>query len=278
MRLNHGARSALLPLLGLIAAVALLPNCSNDGRTELVVYAASSLTEAFPELARSFESDRPDIRVVFNFAGSATLRSQIESGAPADVYAAADTVQMNLAVESGVIDGPTIIIATNALAIVVPGEKPVVRTLADLTSPGVKIVMASAHVPAGAYARQLLTNLDIASAADGLPDYRSLVLANLVSEETSVRDVLAKVVLGEADAGFVYKTDAAGGPNASRIMVIPIPRDLNVAATYLAGRVTGTREREAADAFIRFIASAEGATILGRVGFGLAEPLEASGV
>ena len=251
----------------LLAAVAAAFGCLQgpaDERRELVVYAASSLTEAFPRIAEAFEARRPEAgAVVFNFAGSATLRSQLEFGAPADVFASADAAQMDLAVAAGVIDGAPAVFATNAVAVVIPREAARARRLEDLAEPGLRIVLASEHVPAGSYARAVLANLD---AAD--PGFADRVLANVVSEETNVREVLAKVVLGEADAGFVYATDAGGGPNADRLAVLPLPDGANVAASYVAGRVAGRPQPDDADAFIAFLASGEARAILAEAGFG----------
>jgi molybdate transport system substrate-binding protein len=275
MRSSLARPSASLAPLWLVAIALVFSACTGGGadkRTELVVYAASSLSEAFPQIAAAFGIQHPDIAIVFNFAGSATLRAQIESGAPADVYAAANLAQMDLAMESGVVGGPTIAFASNKVAVAVPADKPIVRDLRDLAKLGVKIIVASPHVPAGAYTREVLENLDVAFSNDGVPDFQRRALANVVSEETNVRGVLTKVVLAEADAGFVYVTDVTGSPNAERVVMIPIPDGYNVAATYVIGQIVDSRRAEAATAFIDFITSAEGATIMDRAGFGRVEP------
>ena len=260
---RSSARVLAAALLSAAAAFGCLQDPAGE-RRELVVYAASSLTEAFPRIADAFTARRPDAgTVVFNFAGSATLRSQLDFGAPADVFASADAVQMDLAIASGVIDGAPVVFATNAVAIVVPRESARVRQLNDLAEPGVRVVLASEHVPAGGYARDALANLDAFN-----PGFADRVMTNVVSEETNVREVLAKVVLGEADAGFVYVTDAAGSPNAHRLAVLPIPEEARVPAVYLAGRVADRPRNNAADAFIAFLASDDARAILADAGFG----------
>jgi molybdate transport system substrate-binding protein len=247
------------------------------GRTDLVVYAASSLTDAFPAIADAFEDEHPDVRVIFNFSGSATLRSQLEFGAPADVYAAADSVQMGLAVDAGVVDPTIKVFASNSMAIVVPANDAVVKSLADIGNPGVKVVLASDQVPAGAYTLELLAKMDAARAAKGEPGFQLSVLSNVVSREANVREVLAKIVLGEADVGFVYATDAARGPNGDRVDVLTVPVPQNVTAQLFVGIVADSDRRNLAAAFIEFVTSDEGATILARAGFGPTVPAGAPG-
>ncbi len=259
------ARARVLSAVLLLAAITFAcSQASTDARKELVVYAASSLTEVLPRIADAFEAQNPDAgSVVFNFAGSATLRSQLDFGAPADIFVSANAAQMDLAVASGVIEGVPIAFATNAITVVVPRGSPRIDQLDDLAEPGVRIVLASEQVPAGAYTRMVLANLN--AARPGLADG---VMANVVSEETNVREVLAKVVLGEADAGFVYVTDATGGPNSDQVTVVPVPDEARVAATYLAGRVVGTGRSSSVDAFIAFLGSDESIAILADAGFG----------
>jgi molybdate transport system substrate-binding protein len=268
------------PLFLFLTALMVLIGCTSGsagGRTELVVYAASSLTDAFPVIAGAFEDEHPDVRVIFNFSGSATLRSQLEFGAPADVYAAADSVQMGLAVGAGIVDSTIKVFASNSMAIVVPANEAVVNSPVDIGNPGVKVVLASDQVPAGAYTLEMLAKMDAARAAEGEPGFQSRVLSNVVSHETNVREVLAKVVLGEADVGFVYATDAARGPNRDRIEALAIPVAQNVTTNLFVGRVTDSNRRDLATEFIEFVTSNEGAIFLTDAGFGPAVPTRASG-
>ncbi len=263
-----------------LAALVALAGCSSGtvgGRTELVVYAASSLTEAFPPIADAFENEHPDIRIVFNFSGSAKLRSQLEFGAPVDIYAAADSIQMGLAVEAGVVDPDIRVFASNTLAIVVPTDEAVVKSLVDIEKAGVKVVLASHQVPAGAYTLEMLAKMDAALAADGEPGFQSSVLSNVVSREANVREVLAKVALGEADVGFVYATDATRGPNGDRVDVLAVPVAQNVTTHLFVGVVADSEQRDLAAAFVEFVTSNEGATILTRSGFGPVAPAGAPG-
>jgi molybdate transport system substrate-binding protein len=201
--------------------------------------------------------------VTFNFAASSALAVQINEGAPADVFASADAAQMQAASSTGRI-GTAGVFATNLLVVVVPGEGAPVSTFADLAEPGVRLVLAAPEVPAGKYARE---SLEKASRPGGISgDFSERVLANLRSNEANVRAVLTKVQLGEADAGFVYQTDIP--PNAGGVKAIQIPPEYNVVAEYLIGAVgEGGTASPVAHAFVAFVLSDEGQTILRRHGF-----------
>ena len=246
-------QSLLFLFLATLATLATLAGCASrtaGDRTELVVYAASSLTDAFPAIADAFEDEHPEVRVIFNFSGSATLRSQLEFGAPAHVYAAADSIQMGLAVDAGVVDSAVKAFASNSMAIVVPANGAVVKSLVDIENPGVKVVLASDQVPAGAYTLELLAKMGTARAADGEPGFQSSVLSNVVSRETNVREVLAKVILGEADVGFVYATDTMRGANATRVEVLAVPVAQNVTTHLFVGVVAGSDQGDLAAVFV----------------------------
>jgi len=188
-------------ILGLLLGVALTVRA---GPRELEVYAAASLREAFGELGRQFEAKHPGTKLVFNLAGSQELRTQIENGAPADVFASADQKHMQ-ALLAAKLAGKPRIFARNEPVLVVPEGNPArIRGLRDL--PGAKrIVVGVPEVPIGAYTLRIL---DAASERYG-GDFRERVEARVVSRELNVRQVLAKVGLGEADAAIVYRTDAA---------------------------------------------------------------------
>jgi molybdate transport system substrate-binding protein len=234
---------------------------------ELVVYAASSLTEAFQEMGEAFEADNAGVRLVFNFAGSATLRTQLQEGARADVFASADEQQMELAMEAELVSDNTaaFAFASNALVAAVSTLSDSVRTLADLGSPDVLVVLALPTVPVGAYTREWLRRMD--DLAEYGPDFSSRVLANVVSEETNVRGVLAKVSLGEADAGIVYATDVAARSD-DRVRAIPIPSGMSVVAVYPVALLRESREPELAQAFVNYLLSPEGQAVLQAHGFG----------
>lgn len=171
---------------------------------ELTVFAASSLTELFEEIGQRLETDYPGLTVVYNFAGSSVLRMQLEQGAQADLVACADAEQMALAQRSGVVQGEARIFVRNTLTVIVPKGNPgKVREFRDLAKPGLKLAVAGSQVPAGNYSRQIIRRASVDYGAEFL----QRVLANVVSEEGNVKQVVAKVQLGEADAGFVYLSD-----------------------------------------------------------------------
>lgn len=226
----------------------------------LHVFAAASLTDAFTEIGKAFEAEHPDITVEYNFAGSQVLRTQIEQGAKADVFASADRVQADV-LEAKELLGASHVFTRNSLVVVTPREDARVKTLADLARPHRKIVIAGPTVPAGRYTTQVLRKMS----SSGLygDDYQTRVQANVVSQESNVRSVLAKVMLGEADAGFVYRTDA----QAAQVKVLIIPDRLNVIAEYPIGVVAGAQSPELAAAFTAFVEGAVGQSILHKYGF-----------
>ena len=251
-------------ILRVVAAVAVAASaCAVPARAETVrVSAASSLAEAFAEIARAFEKANPGASVELNLGGSQRLRTQIEHGAPVDVFASADAVHAEALQRAGLL-GPTQVFARNRLAVAVPARGAVTR-LHDLARPGTRVVVASPAVPVGRYTAQALAKLGASGLyGDGFP---SRVQANVVSEEANVRAVLAKIALGEADAGVVYATDvaAAGG----KVRAIEIPDRHNVIAEYPIGLVTraGAPQR-AARAFVALVLGGEGQAALRRHGF-----------
>ncbi len=225
----------------------------------LTVFAASSLTEAFNEMAGAFEAANPGVNVDLNFAGSSTLSTQILQGAPADVFASADVRQMEAV--AGEVTGTPRRFAGNSLVIVTP-EGSSLQTPEDLAEPGTLLVLAGPDVPAGRYA---LESLDKLNALYG-DDFSARVLKNLVSEETNVRQVAAKVALGEADAAIVYATDAAV---VEGIRTIDLPDAYNVEAAYTIAVVKESTQRELGERFLEFVLSDEGQAILARHGFRL---------
>ncbi|MBN1826439.1 MAG: molybdate ABC transporter substrate-binding protein [Candidatus Eisenbacteria bacterium] len=249
-------RGALLSLASL-----LFLSCGGGGgqgtRTEIIVFTAGSLTEAFREIASAFETVHPGARVTLNLAGSHTLATQIVEGAPADLFASANRAQMDRVIDAGRIGEP-VSFATNRLIVLVPAGNPgAVETAADLARPGLRLVVGVPGVPAGAYALEALDRLGIREEAE----------RNVVSREETVKAVAAKVFLGEAEAGIVFATDA-NVETASRTEVIEIPEGANVRARYWAGALTDTPRPEEARAFLDFLLSPEGQALLEAHGFG----------
>jgi molybdate transport system substrate-binding protein len=210
------------------------------------------LTDSFKVLGASFQAAHSGVAVHFNFAGSPTLVTQIEQGASADVFASADTTNMNKLNSDGFTGGTSQVFAHNKLEIIVAAGNPKgITGLADLVKPGVIYITAAPTVPAGKYALQIL-------AAAGLK-------VTPKSLETDVKSVVGKIELGEADAGIVYTTDvkAAG----SRAQGVPIPDAFNVVASYPIVAVKGTKNSNLATAFIAYVLSADGQATLQTFGF-----------
>jgi molybdate transport system substrate-binding protein len=230
----------------------------------LNVFAAASLTQAFGEMGKAFEAANPGVSVTFNFAGSQTLVTQIQQGAPADVFASASGTNMDAVVTDGFVDkaAPQNFLA-NILVAILPSNNPAnVQTLQDMSKPGLKVVLADASVPAGKYARQILDNMSKDPSYG--TDFSARVLANVVSNETDVKQVVAKVQLGEADAGIVYVSDAVAAPT---LKTIEIPADLNVVAKYPIAPLIKSANAELAAQFIAYILSTDGQATLKKWGF-----------
>lgn len=244
------------------APVEVIPFPENAG--EVIIFAAASLTDVYGAIEADLEAANPGLDLVFNFAGSQALVTQLSEGAPADVFASANNSQMNAAIEAGVISGEPAEFAQNKLAIVVPADNPAgIESIADLDNDGVLVVLAAEDVPVGGYARESICAAQDAG-VDG-DEFAAGVAANVVSNESNVRNVLAKVALGEADAGIVYQTDITPDV-AGDVLVIEIPDDLNVIASYPIAAVEGGNA-EAAAAFISYILGPEGQATLAEFGF-----------
>jgi molybdate transport system substrate-binding protein len=235
---------------------------------ELTVFAAASLTDAFEKMQTELQAAHPDIAIIYYFAGSQALVTQLAEGAEADVFASANIAQMDAATEAGLIAGDPVTFVRNRLAIVAPADNPAgIDSPDDLGTAGLRLVLAQPEVPVGRYAREAICLMGADSEEYGA-DFVARVAANVVSEDEDVRDVLAKVELGEADAGIVYVSDAAIG--GDEVQLIAIPDEVNIVATYPVAAVAGGDEPLAA-AFIAYLLSAEGQAILAEYGF---QPVE----
>lgn len=231
----------------------------------ITVFAASSLTDAFNQAATAFKAANPGVKVTFNFGGSPTLVTQLDQGANADVLATADQTNMQNAVDKGIVADAGKTFARNRLAIIVPKSNPgKITTPADLARPGLKLVLAEKTVPVGSYARQSLAKFN---GKESYPaDFDAQVLKNVVSDESNVKSVVTKVQLGEADAGIVYVTDVTVGV-AGDITQIAIPDAYNVIASYPIAVTKDASNRAVAQAFIDFLLSDAGQSILEKDGF-----------
>ena len=217
----------------------------------ITVLAAASLTEPFNEIGRRFEDSHPGVHVTFSFDASSTLAQQAAAGAPADVLATADTDTMQKTVDAGAA-GPPNVFAHNRLAIIVAKGNPKgIHGLADLSRPGVVVVLCAAEVPCGKFAAQSLA--------------RAGAMVTPKSLEANVKGVVSKVTLGEADAGIVYATDVkAAGDSAEGVA---IPPEQNVVADYPISVPRSSKNAGLAESFVAFVRSGEGTAVLTGAGF-----------
>lgn len=240
-----------------------MPQIESNRRSELVVFAASSLTDAFTEIGRAFEEKTPGVKVSFNFASSSDLALQLSEGAKADVFASANPRQIDRVWH---IVGEPETFATNRLVVIVPADNPAnIQAPIDLSRRGIKLVLAAPDIPVRNYTEETLGKM--AAEPTYGAGFKAAVLANLVSEETNVRQVVAKISLGEADAGIVYSSDVT--LDAARTLLrIEIPDELNVIARYPIAAIKDTPNQETAQSFINFVLDQDGQAILQKWGFG----------
>ena len=238
---------------------------------ELTVFTAASLTGAFGEIGQMYKNET-GISVAFNFDGSQALRTQMENGAYADVFASANKKQMNAVEDEGLMNNSSIIIFTkNKLSLIVPRDNPAkIMNLSDLARPGLKIVMGTKDVPVGDYALQIINKLGNDSAYG--TDYKTKVLDNVISQETNVNYVVTKVALGEADVGFAYVSDITEDL-ASKVDKVAIPDEYNVIAEYPMGILRESKYPAESQEFMTLVMSDEGKAVLEKYGFA---PVEAA--
>jgi molybdate transport system substrate-binding protein len=244
-------KRTLLLLVALLAARA-----RADEPRELTVYAAASLKEVLADLGKAFEARTPGVKVRFNLAGSQELRAQIEHGAKADLFLSADEKHMAALEKAGLVGGSRVF-AHNQPVVVVPKGNPThINAFADLPK-GQRIVIGGPEVPIGNYTLQILDRAG--------KEFKERVLERVVSRELNVRQVLAKVTLGEADAAIVYRTDAAIAKD--KVEVIAIPTEINIVSAYPAAVLKDAPQAETARAFLDFLLSADGQKRLAAAGF-----------
>ncbi len=264
----------LLPML--IALCLLLAACGGSSTTTtattpttassttLNVFAASSLTASFNEIATQYQAAHPSVKITYNFNGSQLLAQQIINGAKADVFASADLANMKKVSDPGLV-GTQSIFAKNRLAVVIPVSNPGhIASLKDLANKGIKIDVAAPSVPVGKYGLQVLDNMGKSSAYG--PAYEKAVKANFVSQEENVTAVVTKVQLNEVDAGIVYRTDITAAV-ASKVKLIDIPDQFNVIAQYPIAVVKNSAQASQAQAFVQYVLSSDGLTVLTKYHF-----------
>lgn len=240
----------------------LLLTASVAGAGNITVFAAASLTDAFTELGQSFDATTGN-KTTFQFAGSQALRTQLENGARGDVFASANAAQYGPLVEAGLLEKGQPFVK-NRLAVIAPLGNGRVKTLGDLTTPGLKLVIADTTVPVGDYTRRMLAAIDAAGTYG--QDFSARFLKNVVSQEPNVRQVALKVQLGEADAAVVYASDVTPALKGS-VHVIALPGRFNQTASYPIGVLRGSVSPQTARAFVAYTLSPEGQRILRKWGF-----------
>ncbi|MHB8751792.1 MAG: molybdate ABC transporter substrate-binding protein, partial [Aggregatilineales bacterium] len=250
----------LAAVFAVLAFVPHAPLARAQSNTALTVFAAASLTDAFNEIKTAFETANPGVTVMYSFGASNTLAIQLSQGAPADIFASANAAQMNAAITAKRIAGKPHTFAKNRLVLIVPADNPAkITSLKDLAKPGIKLVVAAIGVPVRDYTNTMLDKL-VQNPAYG-NDYKTAFLKNVVSEEANVRQVSAKVSLGEADAGFVYRSDVT--PDiSSKVTIIQIPDSVNTLATYPIAVTDNSPNPNVAKKYIDYLLSDDGQKIL----------------
>ena len=230
---------------------------------QLTIYGAASLKGVLDKAKAAYETANQGTTLTISTDSSSALETQIEQGAPADVFLSADTTNPKKLVDKGMADGGVVVFAANKLTVIVPAGNPAgITSPIDLARPGLKVIAAGDEVPIATYATQLIANL--ARQAGYPADFVAAYNANVASKEDNVKAVVAKVELGEGDAGIVYITDAKA---STKVATIGVPDAANVPATYAGVVVKASRIPAAANAFLDWFAGPDGEAILGAFGF-----------
>lgn len=245
------------------AGVSPSTSASAPAKVNLTIFGAASLTAALAKVQAAYQSASPGTTFTISTDSSAALATKIEQGAPADVFLSADTSNPQKLIDKGLASGALVKFAGNLLTVIVPPTNPAgIETPADLARSGVKIIAAGDTVPITKYADQLVANL---ARQPGYPaDFAAHYAANVASREDNVSAVVAKVALGEGDAGICYVTDAR---TSTKVTTIPVPAAANVPATYGGVVLKASANQAAASAFLSWLAGPDGQAILASFGF-----------
>ena len=229
----------------------------------LTILGAASLKDVLAKAKTAYEAANPGTTLTISTGSSSALETQIEQGAPADVFLSADTANPKKLVDKGLAAGDPVTFAGNKLTVIVPSDNPAgITSPADLAKPGVKVIAAGDDVPITKYANQLVANL---AKESGYPaDFAARYTANIASKEEDVKSVVGKIELGEGDAGIVYVTDAKA---SDKVKSIDVPADANVPATYQGVAIKASQHADAAKAFLTWFAGPDGQAILSQFGF-----------
>jgi molybdate transport system substrate-binding protein len=236
-----------------VVTVALVSGCgSSSPAGEIIVFAAASLKNTFTEIGERFRAENPGTSIEFNFAGSSDLVTQLTQGAPGDVFASADTTNMDKAAHAGLLAGDPANFASNTLVIAVaPGNPKRISSFADLARPGLSVVTCAQQVPCGSATQKV--------------EQATSVTLNPVSEESSVSDVLNKLTTGQADAGLVYVTDAKGA--GDKVTAVPFPESADAVNTYPIAVLKQSENPDLATKFVDLVTAEGGQEILRQAGF-----------
>lgn len=270
-------KKCALSLLSLLLVSLLFAACGSSPTTtgsatstpppapvSLSIFAAASLKTSFNELEADYTKLHANVTFKADYDSSTTLEQQLANGAPADIFASADTTNMQKASQAGIV-GSSQVFAHNRLVVILPAANPGhISTLKDLAKSGVKLVLAAASVPVGKYARQALDNLG--KSTDYGSAYEASVLKNVVSNEANDAAIVQKVQLGEADAGIVYVSDI-NPSDATLFTSVTIPDDFNVIAQYPIAVVKTSAHDSDAQAFIQYVLSSTGQAVLKHYNF-----------
>ncbi len=228
-------------------------SANGAGGEKITVFAAASLKKSFTEIGEQVKTDHPGADIEFSFAGSSDLATQLTQGAPADVFASADTKNMDKAAKAGLLQGEPVNFASNTLTIVVaPGNPKKISSFGDLAQPGLAVVVCAPQVPCGSATEKV--------------EKAAGVLLNPVSEESQVTDVLNKVTSGQADAGLVYVTDAQGA--GDKVTAVAFPESAEAVNTYPIAVLEQTKRPQLARAFVDLVTGEAGQKVLAAAGFG----------
>jgi len=247
-------KRALVALAALAVLIATVQPASAQQKPsgELTVFAAASLTESFDAMAKQFQKKYPDVDVKFSYDASSNLATQINQGAPADVFASADVDNLQKTIDAGTVTPPPVAFAKNRLEIAVEkGNPKKIKSLADLKKSGLLVVLCADQVPCGKYAAESLA--------------KAGVTVSPASKEENAKATLSKVSIGEADASIVYVTDVKAAKGATS--GVKIPDKVNVIASYPIGVVKASQNATGAKAWVKFVRSKEGQAILRKFGF-----------
>jgi molybdate transport system substrate-binding protein len=270
-------REVCSPVLLLLAVLVVVVGCGGSGSGSgggsggggakqggtLTILAASSLTDAFGQLGKTFEEQNPGTTVQQSFGASSDLLAQIEQGAPADAFASAATEEMDTAVKKGLVSGKPEVFVKNREVIMVPKDNPAnINSLKDMAKPNIKLVLAAKDVPAADYAVEILGKANKVYGSG----FKNKVLSNVVSREADVRASVNRVVVGDADATFGYASDYTPDIR-DKVKVIPIPPKLNIIATYPIAALKDAKDPELARKWLDLVTSKQGQKVLKKWNF-----------